>query len=287
MQHQPLGFRACLPLRLQACLRLRSVTAMSMFAPIEEMTKGAKRPAEEGRAKGGEEAAADSQGGGAETRRLTLLMAKLLLQHEDKNRGDARGDNFTVTLLQDSPLQRALAAGVDRYQAANKKAQEDAGDGEFKGNPLGKRPDVYAKQLIFRLHEAAKAAGAKVTDAAKQGTMAEETLQALDTLSKYATLVQDPGFRFTATRCFSVDLTNQDDADEEDKPSVRWVFAVNHHVDLKAALMTLRLNGCLQACHVNLGFDHAPRCRTAKAIEKIAFKKGTAQHKGKKKAKKQ
>ncbi|CAK0897563.1 unnamed protein product [Prorocentrum cordatum] len=180
---------------------------MSMFAPIEEMTKEAKRPAEEGKDKGAEEAAADSQGGAAETRRLTLLMAKLLLQHEDNNCGGARGDNFTVTLLKDSPLQRALAAGVDRYQAANYKAREDAGEGEFKGNPLGKRPDAYAKQLIFRLHEAVKTAGAKVAAAAKQGTMAEETQQALETLSKYGALVQDPVFRFIATRCFSVELT--------------------------------------------------------------------------------
>ncbi|CAK0821409.1 unnamed protein product, partial [Prorocentrum cordatum] len=146
-----------------------------------------------GRVSGGEEAAADGRGEGAEMRRLALLMAKLLVQREDTNRGNARDDNFTVTLLRkEGQMQRWASAG----------------------NALGKHPDVYMKQLVFRLHKAAQLAGQNVTDAAKQGAAAYQ---------------------------------------------------------------------------VKLGFDHAARCKTAKAVEIIAFKtrKAQPQGQGKKKTKEQ
>eukprot|EP00959_Pyramimonas_sp_CCMP1952_P090063 1885473-Pyramimonas_sp.AAC.1 len=71
-------------------------------------------------------------------------------------------------------------------------------------------------------------------------------------------LVQDKDTLAKPTRCFKVVLT------EGGENQVRWIWACNHHIELKTALTVLRLNNGLSAASLTLGHDHGPRSKAAK-----------------------
>ena len=121
----------------------------------------------------------------------------------------------------------------------------------------------------------------QLLDAADQGDLAAEATAALEVVLRSGRQVQDKEKHFTSTRCFRVKAT------EGGQECTRWVFACNRHRDLKVALTTLCINGCLKACAINIGYDFAPRAKAAREVERLAFKskpkakKGRAQKKGK------
>ena len=82
------------------------------------------------------------------------LMMKLLLLHEDNFRGSARDQNVVARLKRGSQMQLALEAGIQNYQRIGKEARSAVEPSEFRGHPLGKKPDVYLRMLLFRLSEA-------------------------------------------------------------------------------------------------------------------------------------
>eukprot|EP00959_Pyramimonas_sp_CCMP1952_P331631 6944310-Pyramimonas_sp.AAC.1 len=107
-----------------------------MFVPIAEVQGGVKR--QEPEAQDSTTASSESTPNG----KLTNLMCRLLLQHEAAHQADARGDNFTLTLKVGTKIEMALENGLQNYIATGKSARE--GD-NFKGHPLGKKPDALLR----------------------------------------------------------------------------------------------------------------------------------------------
>ena len=134
--------------------------------------------------------------------------------------------------------------------------------------------------MIFRLAEACEGNAKAVQEATKNGSDPEKAIGALEVLQHWGSLVQNLEIMVRSTRCFKVKLS------EGDEEQVRWVWAVNHHPELKLALTTLRANGGLKAAGILLGHDHGPRSKVAKQIEELAFRKNDKQkEKGSKKPK--
>ncbi|CAK0902821.1 unnamed protein product [Prorocentrum cordatum] len=259
-----------------------------MFAPIGSQAsqgQGTRRPREGAAAEAaGEDGTAVGPGG---VRKLDKLFAKLLLQHETNFNANSREDNFTLTMAADDPVQVALATSEDSYNRKGKQAREEAEEGEYKGHPDGKKPDFLLRAVIFRITEAAEAKSQEVKAAAGSGAMAQQAAAALDTLAKYKAIAQNPQARVVATRCFHGTVKPSDGGmDEEKDDDVRWIFAMNSHRELKDALETLRVNGCLAAARLNLGYDHGPKSGVAKEIETTVFRRKGAKGDSKKKAKK-
>ncbi|CAK0801307.1 unnamed protein product [Prorocentrum cordatum] len=113
------------------------------------MTKGAKRPARKEKGNGEEKAAAYSQGGAADTRRLTLLIAKLILQHEDKNLGDARDDNFTVTLLNECLVQALSEPGPTATRPRTRRRERTRATASSRGTRWTSAPTPTPSNSFF------------------------------------------------------------------------------------------------------------------------------------------
>ncbi|CAK0866780.1 unnamed protein product [Prorocentrum cordatum] len=196
--------------------------------------------------------------------RLLNLMCRLLRQHEAAHQADARDDNFTLTLKAGTKLEMALEEGLQNYIVTGNAAREGE---NFQGHPLGKKPDALLRSVIFRLAQAYTGNVKEVEDAAKNGQAHELVQNALQVLKQWGAIAQDMDVIVRATICFKVKLT------EGAEDQVRWIWAVNHHPDLKSALTVLRTNGALKAAHVLLGHDHGQRSKVAKQIEELAFRK--------------
>ncbi|CAK0879420.1 unnamed protein product [Prorocentrum cordatum] len=188
--------------------------------------------------------------------KLTNLMRRLLLQHEAAHQADARDDNFTLTLKVGTKIEMALENGLQNYIATGKSARE--GD-NFKGHPLGKKPDALLRSVIFRMAEAYENSSQPVQEAVKNGTNPEKALGALEVLQRRGSIAKDTEIMARATRCFKVKLA------EGDVEQVRWIWAVNYHPELKLALSTLRDNGGLKAAGILLGHDYGQRSKSISA----------------------
>ncbi|CAK0865501.1 unnamed protein product [Prorocentrum cordatum] len=245
---------------MRPSLRQR-LSTRAMFGPISEVTKP-KRGAEALAAPPSEAASSTD---GAPNGKLQNLMCRMLLQHEAAHQSAARDDNFTLTLKEGVKIEMALEQGYQHYVDAGKKARE--GD-NFRGHPEGKKPDALFRMIIFRLAEAAQNDLENVKQAIGQGPLATEPLEGMNVLLRREPLVQDKDMMVKSTRCFKVALT------EGGENHVRWIWACNHHVDLKFALTMLRLNNGLSAANIMLGHDHGPRSKAAKQLEQLAFKGG-------------
>ncbi|CAK0902330.1 unnamed protein product [Prorocentrum cordatum] len=241
-----------------------------MFAPIAEA--GKKRSADGGGPTGpSPEEDVGAAVVPADIRRFQREMAKLLMHHEDFCRSGSRDDNFVLSLVTGAPIQVALDNGAKDYGKTGKEAREAAPDlASYKGHPKGKRPDCFLRMVLFRMGEACEAKLERVRVAIQQGEDPAAALEALKVLQTYAGRVQDPAFHFISTRCFHVQATEGEEGEE--KEVTKWIFACNHHPDLRGALHTLRVNGGLSGANLVLTYDQAPRCKQAKLVEKLAFK---------------
>ncbi|CAK0843448.1 unnamed protein product [Prorocentrum cordatum] len=243
-----------LPLRVghlsHPLLDLPSLHHPTMFVPIAEVQGGVKR--QEPEAQDSTTASSESTPNG----KLTNLMCRLLLQHEAAHQADARDDNFTLTLKVGTKIEMALENGLQNYIATGKSARE--GD-NFKGHPLGKKPDALLRSVIFRMAEAYENSSQPVQEAVKNGTNPEKALGALEVLQRWGSIAKDTEIMARATRCFKVKLA------EGDVEQVRWIWAVNYHPELKLALSTLRDKGGLKAAGILLGHDYGQRSKSISA----------------------
>eukprot|EP00959_Pyramimonas_sp_CCMP1952_P240418 5024381-Pyramimonas_sp.AAC.1 len=179
-------------------------------------------------------------------------MCCMLLQHEAAHQAAARDDNLTLTLKEGQKLEVALETGYQEHARVGKTARE--GD-DFKGHPMGKKPDALLKIIVCRISEAASINREKLMKTIEQGPHPQAAAEAVGVLERWGQLAQNPDAIAKATRCFKIKLN----AEGEDQ--VRWIFACNYHPDLKAASNVLRLDGGMESVAILLGHDHGPRSK--------------------------
>ncbi|CAK0868391.1 unnamed protein product [Prorocentrum cordatum] len=146
---------------------------------------------------------------------------------------------------------------------------------------MGKKPDALLNMVVFRISEAAATNREWLMKAIEQGPHSQAAAEAVGVLERWGQLVQNPDAILKATRCFKIRLNT------EGEDQVRWIFACNHHPDLKTALKVLRLNGGMESVAILLGHDRGPRSKVAKQIEHLAFRDdGKTKSAGKKESRK-
>ncbi|CAK0795511.1 unnamed protein product [Prorocentrum cordatum] len=200
------------------------------------------------------------------------LMTKLLLRHEDNFRGSARDQNVVVKLKTGSQMQLALAAGIQNYLKVGKEARAAVEPSEYRGHPLGKKPDAYLRMLLFRLSEAVEGKLEDVRAAVAQGPQPVESKEALRLVVNLGKSLNNKEVRLKATRCF--DVQTKTDVDGKTVEETKWIFAAMAHPPLMQAMYCLKENGGLQSVNIVLEDDTAPRSKDAKELEKLVFKGG-------------
>ena len=242
-----------------------------MFAPLDEAARR-KRPAEDGQAK------AEDEEGDIQTAKLGKALARLVLQHEDTLCSSSRDDNFAMAMKSEVQLNQALLNGADIYNEAGKKERKDKGD-DYRGHPMGKKPNAFMKMVLFRLAEVMTANKDKILEASAQGPEPQDTQKAIKLLLDQGAVACEKEFKMTATRCFFI--KTEDGAGKE---LTKWIFALNHpnHIDLKMAFNLIRNNGCLVAIGISLEADTGPRSKAAKEVQKLAFGRGAGSSRAKK-----
>ncbi|CAK0846574.1 unnamed protein product [Prorocentrum cordatum] len=202
------------------------------------------------------------------------LMTKLLLQHADNFRGSARDQNAVVRLRAGSQMQVALESSTSHYQKAGKEARDTVAAADYRGHPLGKKPDAYLRMLLFRLSEAVGDRLEEVKAAVAQGANPQKSALALMTLVEFGKSLKDPEVKLKATRCFDARVTKTIDGKEVEE--AKWIFAAMSHPAATSALHVLKANGGVKSASLILEDDEAPRSKTAKELEKMIFKGGGA-----------
>ncbi|CAK0823847.1 unnamed protein product, partial [Prorocentrum cordatum] len=197
-------------------------------------------------------------------------MTKLLLQREDNSRGSARGQNVVARLEVGSQMQMALAASTAHDQKVGGEARDTVAAADYRGHPLGKKPDAYLRMLLFRLSEPVEARYDEVKSAS-----------ALTTLVEFGTSLKDPEVRLKATRCFDVRVMTTIDGEEVEE--AKWIFTAMAHPTAMAATYALKTNGGLKSVSLILEDEEAPRSKTAKELEKLVFRGGGNGSNGKQK----
>ena len=133
----------------------------------ESSSQGGKRKETESKKKE-EEAWFENYGGEAEEeaprgqtaarakeKKLLAAMASLCLKLDDERAQNQRDQNFVLTMKSSHLLAAQMSWSLDHYKEQGEEAYKKAADdgGNFKGNPLGKKPTVMLAALLFRLGE--------------------------------------------------------------------------------------------------------------------------------------
>ncbi|CAK0818786.1 unnamed protein product [Prorocentrum cordatum] len=222
-----------------------------MFIPAAELVK--KRDAGEA---GVESTKPNADTEVAGISKKDRLMTKLLLQHEDNFRGSARDQNVVVRLRVGSQMQVALESSTAHYQKVGKEARDTVAAADYRGHPLGKKPDAYLRMLLFRLSEAVEDRLEEVKAAVAQGANQQESAVALMTLVEFGKSLKDPEVKLKATRCFDVRVTTTIDGKEVEE--AKWIYAAMSHPAVMAALYVLKASGGLKSASLILEDDEAP-----------------------------
>ncbi|CAK0827530.1 unnamed protein product [Prorocentrum cordatum] len=251
-----------------------------MFA---EASEGAPAPPRQKRLRGedGAEGGGEGTAGpGLNTKEKQLMkeMAKLILQHEDIHRSNARDGNVVLEMDGKSKLKLSLDRSVASYDKEGKaaKAEAEEQDETYLGNPQGKKPDAFLRAILYHLHVALKENTELVG-----ADMNESDASAV---KNAAEIVNAAGARapqknsFQATRCFMIECK-----DEEKDGKVRWILAADRHRQVVEAIRALKpAKKWQEKIGLVIDDDYAPRSKCAKKVEELAFK-AKPKAKGKKK----
>eukprot|EP00959_Pyramimonas_sp_CCMP1952_P397987 8338863-Pyramimonas_sp.AAC.1 len=153
-------------------------------------------------------------------------------------------------------MQVALESSTAHYQKVGKEARDAVAAADYRGHPLGKKPDAYLRMLLFRLSEAVGARLEEVKAAVAQGTNPQESASALTTLVEFGGGLKDSEVKLKATRCFDAKVTSTIDGEEVEE--AKWIFAAMAHPTVTAALYVLKANGRLKSVSLILEDDEAP-----------------------------
>ena len=85
--------------------------------------------------------------------KLVMALARLALQHESERRANARDDNAVFSMPSSGELAKELQWAADKYVETGAQLKKEQGE-NYKGHPIGKKPDAMLASLLYRMHQA-------------------------------------------------------------------------------------------------------------------------------------
>ena len=128
--------------------------------------------------------------------KLFKAFGKAILYHEDALNSMSREANIVIRASSDHPFMQAMEYNHTLYQDTGAAARKEANEKskKFMGNPLGKKPDVMLKSLLFRF-------AATMKFEVKDNEVLENAGKVLQAAGQAAS---QPNCDYVATRCFRV-----------------------------------------------------------------------------------
>ena len=233
-----------------------------MFAPIPSggasaVNRGVKRPCNPLNVAG-----EDGEIGidGKWATELLLALSKEVIHLSEEKCHRARLENISICVKPDHAFNQGMECSAAAYSSSGEEARKRLGN-DYKGHPMGKKPDAYARSLLFRLVSAAKF----------PDTIEEDVEGAWQTLAAASAKIVQGDTTIKAKCCFQV-------VDKETEET-KWIvnFA---SVSIAEALRVLQRTKVLAAQGIRIEDDRAPQSKSTRLIYQFTSK-GKGKGKGK------